>query len=67
MFTIFKRGRSAKSGRRAGEPDQKVYPIMSIFPIDLFGRGRDKSNYPEIIDLKVNTKSGVYDVIVVTN
>ena len=46
---------------------KKCIPIMPIFPIDLFGRGRDKNNYPEIIDLKVNAKSGIYDVIAVTN
>jgi len=46
---------------------KKCIPIMPIFPIDLFGRGREKSYYPEIIDLKVNAKSCIYDVIAVTN
>ncbi len=46
---------------------KKCIPIMPILPIDLFGRGRDKKSYPEIIDLKVNAASGVYDVIAVTN
>jgi hypothetical protein len=57
-------------------------PTMPIFPIDLFSRGTDMPmwdifkhstpddyihNYPEIIDLKVNAPSGVYDVAAVTN
>lgn len=46
---------------------KKCMPPTPIFPIDLFGRGRDPSNYPEIIDLKVNAKSGIYDVIAETN
>jgi hypothetical protein len=46
---------------------KKAIPIMPIFPIDLFGRGRDPKNYPEIFDLKVNMPSGQYDAIAVTN
>jgi hypothetical protein len=57
-------------------------PTMPILPIDLFSRGVDmplyafsKSttpdfyihNYPEILDLKVNARSGVYDVVGLTN
>jgi hypothetical protein len=46
---------------------KKTIPTMPVFPVDLFGRGRDYSRYPEIVDLKVNQISGVYDVIAVTN
>jgi hypothetical protein len=46
---------------------KKCIPILPIFPIDLFGRGRDKKDYPAILDLKVNMPSGIYDVITVTN
>lgn len=46
---------------------RKTIPTMPIFPIDLFGRSRDKNRYPEIVDLKVNQISGVYDVVAVTN
>jgi len=56
-------------------------PTMPIFPVDLFSRGTDMQwdkfkhttpddyihNYPEILDLKVNAKSGVYDVVGLTN
>jgi len=57
-------------------------PTMPIFPIDLFSRGTDMPmwdmfkhttaddyihNYPEILDLKVNAPSGVYDVVGLTN
>jgi hypothetical protein len=56
-------------------------PTMPIFPLDLFSRGTDMRwdrfkttqpdfyihNYPEILDLKVNAKSGVYDVVGLTN
>jgi hypothetical protein len=57
-------------------------PSMPILPIDLFSRGTDMPlwdlfkhttpdlyihNYPEILDLKVNAKSGVYDVVGITN
>ena len=42
-------------------------PIMPIFPIDLFGRGRDKKNFPQLFDLKVNMPSGRYDVVAATN
>ena len=57
-------------------------PSMPILPIDLFSRGTDMPlwdlfkhttpeyyihNYPEILDLKVNAKSGVYDVVGLTN
>jgi hypothetical protein len=46
---------------------KRSMPITPIFPIDLFGRGRDPRNYPTVIDLKVNAESGIYDVISVTN
>jgi hypothetical protein len=56
-------------------------PTMPIFPMDLFSRGTDSKwdtfrhtqpdyyihNYPEILDLKVNAPSGVYDVVGLTN
>ena len=56
-------------------------PTMPIFPVDLFSRGTDMQwdkfkhttpddyihNYPEILDLKVNVKSGVYDVVGLIN
>lgn len=56
-------------------------PTMPILPIDLFSRGTDLlretfkhttpddyiSTYPEILDLKVNAKSGAYDVVGLTN
>jgi hypothetical protein len=57
-------------------------PTLPIFPIDLFSRGTDMPmwdlfkhttpddyihNYPEILDLKVNAHSGVYDVAALTN
>jgi hypothetical protein len=57
-------------------------PTLPIFPIDLFSRGTDMPmwdifkhttpddyihNYPEILDLKVNAPSGVYDVAGLTN
>jgi hypothetical protein len=54
---------------------------MPVLPVDLYGRGTDLEwttfkeytpdtyvhNYPEILDLKVNAKSGVYDVAALTN
>jgi len=61
---------------------QMTLPSMPILPIDLFSRGADLPswdlfkhttpeyyihNYPEILDLKVNAKSGVYDVVGLTN
>jgi hypothetical protein len=57
-------------------------PTMPILPIDLFSRGTDMPmwdmfkhttpddyihNYPEVLDLKVNAQSGVYDVVALTN
>jgi len=57
-------------------------PTMPILPIDLFSRGTDMPlwdlfkhttpddyihNYPEVMDLKVNAPSGVYDVAGLTN
>jgi len=56
-------------------------PTLPIFPADLFSRGTDMQwykfkttqpdyylhNYPEIIDLKVNAESGMYDVAAFTN
>jgi melibiase-like protein/alpha galactosidase C-like protein len=60
---------------------KKTLPTMPILPVDLFSRGSDMQwdifkhtttddyihNYPEILDLKVNTKSRVYDVVGLTN
>ncbi len=56
-------------------------PTLPILPVDLFSRGTDMRwdrfkdvrpddyihNYPEILDLKVNAKSGVYDVVGLSN
>ncbi len=56
-------------------------PTMPILPVDLFSRGTDMQwnrfmqtttddyihNYPEILDLKVNSKVGTYDVVGLTN
>jgi hypothetical protein len=56
-------------------------PTMPILPVDLFSRGTDITwdkfkhttpdtyihNYQEILDLKVNAKSGIYDVVGLTN
>lgn len=56
-------------------------PTLPILPVDLFSRGSDITwdkfkyttpdtyihNYPEIIDLKVNAISGVYDIAAFTN
>jgi hypothetical protein len=56
-------------------------PTLPILPIDLFSRGTDSSwdtfkhveadyyihHYPEILDLKVNSAAGVYDVVADTN
>jgi hypothetical protein len=60
---------------------KKTMPTLPILPVDLFSRGTDMRwdrfkdvrpddyihNYPEILDLKVNAKSGVYDVVGLTN
>jgi len=60
---------------------QQTLPTMPILPLDLFSRGTDMHwdqfkrtraddyihNYPEILDLKVNAKSGIYDVAAFTN
>jgi hypothetical protein len=60
---------------------KQTLPTMPILPIDLFSRGTDVKtdtfkhttpdyyihNYPEILDLKVNAKIGVYDVVGLTN
>ncbi len=60
---------------------QQTMPTMPIIPLDLFSRGTDSRNttfrltradsyihnYPEILDLKVNEKSGTYDVVGFTN
>lgn len=61
---------------------QRTLPTMPILPIDLFSRGTDMRmwdifkhtnpddyihNYPEILDLKVNAPSGIYDVVGMTN
>jgi hypothetical protein len=56
-------------------------PTLPILPVDLFSRGTDMTwnkfkhttpdlyihNYPEILNLKVNAKSGIYDVVGLTN
>ena len=56
-------------------------PTLPIIPVDLFSRGSDITwdkfkyttpdsyihDYPEIIDLKVNAISGMYDVAALTN
>jgi hypothetical protein len=60
---------------------QQTLPTLPILPIDLFSRGTDMNygrfqhtspdvyihNYPEILDLKVNSMSGIYDVVGMTN
>jgi hypothetical protein len=46
---------------------RKAIPILPIFPIDLFGRGRAAENYPRVLDLKINMPSGTYDVVAATN
>jgi len=60
---------------------KQTMPTMPILPVDLFSRGTDMQwntfkhtqadyyihNYPEILDLKVNAASGVYDVVALTN
>ncbi len=60
---------------------QRTLPTMPILPVDLYSRGTDMQwdtfkrttpdtyihNYPEILDLKVNAASGVYDVAALTN
>jgi hypothetical protein len=60
---------------------KQTLPTLPILPIDLFSRGSDMHyekfqhttpdiyihNYPEVLDLKVNAKSGVYDVVGLTN
>lgn len=59
----------------------RTLPTMPIFPVDLFSRGTTTSwdtfkrttqdtyihNYPEILDLKVNSAAGTYDVVAMTN
>lgn len=60
---------------------QKTLPTVPIFPIDLFSRGTDMGwdkfkstttddyihNYPEIVDVKVQSAAGNYDVVASTN
>ena len=48
---------------------QVTMPTLPIVPVDLFSRGTAKNwqNYPEVLDLKVNAPSGVYDVVGLTN
>jgi len=60
---------------------QKSLPTLPIVPVDLFSRGTQSSwdkfkhvqpdyyihHYPEIVDLKVNSPAGSYDVVGVTN
>jgi hypothetical protein len=60
---------------------KSTMPTLPIMPVDLFSRGSDITwdkfkfttsdtyihNYPEIIDLKVNAISGIYDIAALTN
>jgi hypothetical protein len=60
---------------------KKTMPTLPILPVDLYSRGSDITwdkfkfitpdtyihDYPEIIDLKVNAASGLYDVAAFTN
>ncbi len=60
---------------------KQTLPTLPILPIDLFSRGTDMNyerfqytnpdvyihNYPEVLDLKINAKSRVYDVVGLTN
>lgn len=60
---------------------QLTMPTLPIMPIDLFSRGTDSRwdlfkhvradyyihHYPELLDLKVNSTAGVYDVAAETN
>jgi Melibiase/Alpha galactosidase C-terminal beta sandwich domain len=60
---------------------EMTLPTLPILPIDLFSRGSHIrwdtfkhttpdyyiQNYPRVLDLKVNAKSGVYDVVGMTN
>jgi len=60
---------------------QATMPTLPIFPVDLFSRGTEAGwqtfrstqpdvyihNYPEILDLKMNSVAGVYDVVGLTN
>ena len=60
---------------------QATMPTLPIFPLDLFSRGTEAGwqtfrstqpdiyihNYPEILNLKVNSVAGVYDVVGLTN
>ena len=60
---------------------KQTLPTMPILPIDLFSRGTDAKwdtfkhtnpddyihNYPELLDVKVNAPSGIYDVVALTN
>jgi hypothetical protein len=60
---------------------KQTLPTLPIQPIDLFSRGTDMTyetfrhtnpdvyihNYPEVLDVKVNAQSGVYDVVGLTN
>jgi hypothetical protein len=60
---------------------RKTMPTLPILPMDLFSRGTDLEwdtfrhtssdnyihNYPEILDLKVQSEVGRYDVVALTN
>ena len=60
---------------------KQTMPTLPILPVDLFSRGAETRfdlfkhtqagyyihNYPEILDLKVNAASGVFDVVAMTN
>ena len=60
---------------------QATMPTLPIFPVDLFSRGTEAGwqtfrltqpdvyvhNYPELLDLKVSSIAGVYDVVALTN
>ena len=60
---------------------RKTMPTLPILPMDLFSRGMDLEwdtfrhttaddyihNYPEVLDLKVRSEAGAYDVVGLTN
>jgi len=60
---------------------RKTMPTLPILPMDLFSRGMDLEwdtfrhttaddyihNYPEVLDLKVRSEAGTYDVVGLTN
>ncbi|MEO6830017.1 MAG: alpha-galactosidase, partial [Acidobacteriaceae bacterium] len=46
---------------------EATMPTLPILPIDLFSRGANKNAFPEVLDLKINSPAGVYDVAAETN